>query len=80
MKKNIRHSGSWTRIASDPEICGGEPGVKGTRISVSIILSHLAAGDSSRIILKNFPHIKRNDIQACLEYASYLSTEKIIPA
>jgi len=65
-----------TRIISDANICGGEPCIKGTRIPVYVILSHLAAGDDYEIILKNFPRLKREDILACLEYAAYLSTEK----
>ena len=66
------------RIVSDPNICGGEPCIKGTRIPVHIILSHLAAGDDFNTILKNFPRITIEDIKACLEYASYLATEKEI--
>ncbi|GAI61464.1 unnamed protein product [marine sediment metagenome] len=68
-----------SRIIVDPEICGGEPCIKGTRIPVHIILSHLAAGEDEKTILKNFPHIAHEDILACLEYAAYLSTEKAIP-
>lgn len=64
------------RIISNPNICGGEPCIKGTRIPVHIILSHLAAGDDFTTILKNFPRITMEDIRACLEYASYLATEK----
>jgi len=66
------------RIISEPNICGGEPCIKGTRIPVHIILSHLAAGDDFNTILKNFPRITIEDIKACLEYASYLATEKEI--
>lgn len=64
------------RVTSNPNICGGEPCITGTRIPIHIILSHLAAGDNIEIILKNFPKISREDIQACLEYASFLATEK----
>ncbi len=66
----------YERIISDPTICGGEPCVKGTRIPVHIILSHLAAGDDYDTLLKNFPRLSMDDIKACLEYASYLATEK----
>jgi uncharacterized protein (DUF433 family) len=66
------------RIISDLSICGGEPCIKGTRIPVHIILSHLAAGDDYNTILKNFPRISIKDIKASLEYASYLATEKEI--
>ena len=64
------------RIISDPQICGGELCIRGTRIPVHIILSHLAAGDDFGTVLKNFPHLNIADIRACMEYASYLATEK----
>lgn len=69
-----------TRITIDAEICGGEPCIKGTRIPVHIILSHLATGEDYKTILENFPAITKEDILACLEYASYLTKEKLIPA
>lgn len=64
------------RIVSDPDICGGEPCVKGSRIPIHTILSHLAAGEDYDTVLKNFPRLTKEDILACLEYASFLSTEK----
>jgi uncharacterized protein (DUF433 family) len=67
-----------SRIISAPNICGGEPCIKDTRIPVHVILSHLAAGEDYETILKNFPRLKREDISACLEYAAYLATEKVI--
>lgn len=66
------------RITTDPEICGGEPCIKGTRIPVHVILSHLAAGEDYETVLKNFPRITKEDILACLEYASFLTTEKAV--
>jgi len=66
----------YDRIISDPTICGGEPCIRGTRIPVHIILSHLAAGDDYNKLLENFPRISIDDIKACLEYASFLATEK----
>jgi len=67
------------RIVSDPAICSGEPCIRDTRIPVHIILSHLAAGDSVETVLKNFPRITKEDVQACLEYAAFLATEKAVP-
>ncbi len=66
-----------SRIISDPRICGGEPCIKDTRIPVHVILGHLASGEDYNAILRNFPRLKREDILACLEYAAYLSTEKV---
>ena len=68
------------RIVSSPEICGGEPCIRGTRIPVHVILSHLAAGEDYATILKQFPRLTREDILACLEYAAFLATEKVAPA
>ena len=62
---------------SDINVCGGEPCIKGTRIPVRIVLSHLAAGDTVEDILRDFPSITEADIRACLEYASYLATEHV---
>jgi len=64
------------RITVDPAVCGGEPCIRGTRIPVHVILGHLASGEDYQTVLKNFPNITRDDILACLEYASFLSTEK----
>ena len=66
------------RIITDPEVCGGEPCIKGTRIPVHVILSHLAAGEDRQTLLKNFPSITHEDILACLEYASFVTTEKVV--
>ena len=68
------------RITSDPKICGGDPCIKGTRIPVHIILSHLAAGESKEAVLTQFPKLAAEDIRACLEFAAYLSTEKAVPS
>ena len=65
------------RIISDMKICGGEPCVKGTRIPVRVVLSHLAAGDTAEQLLRDFPNLSEADIRACLEYASYLATEHV---
>lgn len=68
------------KISSDPAVCGGEPCIKGTRVPVHVVLSHLAAGEDVEMVLRNFPRLTREDVLACLEYASYLATEKALPA
>jgi uncharacterized protein (DUF433 family) len=68
------------RIAIDPAVLVGKPVVRGTRISVEWIVDLLAAGWSHEQILENYPHLTREDIQACLSYASeLLHSEKIFP-
>ncbi len=65
------------RITADSSVCGGEPCIKGTRIPVWVVLSHLAAGDTTKELLEEFPSINESDIRACFEYASYLAKEHV---
>ena len=57
-------------IESKPDIMFGKPVVKGTRIPVDIILEKLAYGSSADSILQDYPALKKEDIFACLYYAS----------
>ena len=66
------------RISVDPSICHGKACIKGTRIMVSIILDNLAAGEDVSTILRSYPTLKDEDIQAALQYASELVREKIV--
>ena len=57
------------RISADPAIFGGKPIVRGMRISVELILSLLAQGESLSDILADYPELEPDDIRACLAYA-----------
>jgi uncharacterized protein (DUF433 family) len=63
------------RILVDPEILAGKPLIRGTRLAVEFILELLAAGQSETELLSNYPGLTRDDILACLSYASYLAHE-----
>ena len=63
------------RIVADPEILAGKPVIRGTRLAVELILELLAAGQSESELLTNYPGLTRDDILACLSYASYLAHE-----
>jgi len=66
----------WSeRIHQDPEILAGKPVIRGTRLAVEFILELLAAGRSEADILDDYPGLTREDILACLAYASYLAHE-----
>lgn len=66
------------RIVIDPEILVGKPVIKGTRLSVEFIIDLLAQGWAENEILRNYPGVTREDIQACLSYASeILKVEKV---
>ena len=58
------------RIVCEPSILGGKPTVKGTRISVELILGWLAAGWTFDDLLQSYPNIVREDILAALAYAA----------
>jgi uncharacterized protein (DUF433 family) len=58
------------RIAIDPEIRGGKPVIRGTRITVYDILEYLAGGMTEDQILDDFPSLEREDIRAVLEFAA----------
>ncbi|MGR3219695.1 MAG: DUF433 domain-containing protein [Candidatus Anammoxibacter sp.] len=58
------------RVELDPRVCNGRPVIKGTRIPVSIILEQIADGNTWNTILKGYPELKKEDIQAALYYAS----------
>lgn len=58
-----------SRITADPEIFGGKPIIRGMRISVELILSLLAQGETAQAILDDYPELELEDIRACLAYA-----------
>lgn len=61
--------GLLDRITADPAIFGGKPIVRGMRISVELILSLLAQGETQDAILDDYPGLQADDIRACLTYA-----------
>lgn len=68
------------RITLDPAVLVGKPVIRGTRLSVEFIVGLLANGWSIEDVLKEYDHITREDIQACLAYAHYLlAEEKLYP-
>lgn len=73
---------SWQeRIVSDPEILGGKPCIRGTRISVELILGWLAAGWTFEQVIDAYPHITRDDVLAALAFAAeMMHDEKYLAA
>jgi uncharacterized protein (DUF433 family) len=62
---------NWkSHIESNPNILFGKPVISKTRISVDLILEKLASGDTIEDILEAYPNISKNDIFACLQFAS----------
>ena len=68
------------RIEINPEVLTGKPVVKGTRLAVEFIVDLLAQGWTEGAILENYPGLTREDIHACLRYASAtLQAERVYP-
>jgi len=67
------------RIKVDPDIMLGKPFIKGTRITVELILRKLSEGMTIEDILKAYPHITKDDILAAISYsADVISKEELI--
>lgn len=67
------------RIERNPQIMFGKPVIKGTRLTVEIILEKLAYGETEDEILKEYPFLKKEDIKAAFLYAARtLSLEEVV--
>ena len=67
------------RITIDPQVCGGKPCVKGTRIWVSLILDFLADGMREEDLLVEYPQLIHEDVLAAIAYGAEAARERIIP-
>ena len=65
-------------ITVDPNVCHGKPCVMGTRVMVSVILDNLAVGQTPEEIMKSYPSVSREAIQAAIAYAADLARERIV--
>jgi len=65
-------------IVRDPKICGGEPVIRGTRVTVRTILASLAEGARIEEILEDFPTLKEEDVRAVIAFAA-ASAEDDLP-
>ena len=62
---------SWRKLITvEPGKRGGKPYVRGIRITVYDVLSHLAAGMTTQEVLDDFPYLTADDVRACLAYAT----------
>jgi uncharacterized protein (DUF433 family) len=67
------------RIAIDPKIMLGKPIIRGTRITVELVLRKIAEGADESILLAAYPHLKKEDIQAAVRYAAdMLAHEEVL--
>ncbi|TWT40929.1 hypothetical protein RAS1_36170 [Phycisphaerae bacterium RAS1] len=57
-------------IVRDPKICGGQPVLRGTRVTLRTILASLAAGDTVEAIMKAFPTLTREHLNEVVAFAA----------
>lgn len=67
-------------IEINPQVLVGKPVIRGTRISVELVLQMIAAGVSETEILDNYPSLSPDDLRACVAYAADLvASEEVYP-
>jgi uncharacterized protein (DUF433 family) len=72
MAIKIEHTAYADRIVQDPAILSGKPVVKGTRISVEVVLDYLANNLDFNDLFADYPRLTMDDVKACLAFAQAL--------
>jgi uncharacterized protein (DUF433 family) len=70
----------FDRIVTDPEILGGKPCIRGTRLSVEFLLDLFAQGAGRTDVLAAYPHLEDEDIEQALRYAARILGNEIVIA
>ena len=65
-------------ITADPTVCHGRACMRGTRIMVSVVLDNLAAGLTPDEIVRSYPPLSREAVQAAIAYAAELGRERVV--
>jgi len=70
------------RITVNPNVCLGQPTIRGMRITVSVILKMLASGSSIQEVLEAYPELEAEDVQQAIKYAAWIVSDQIhmVPA
>jgi len=64
-------------ISIDPNVCHGQPCIRGTRVLVTVVLDALAAGLSPADIISDYPTIDESGVRAAVAYASWIAKQEI---
>ena len=68
----------FDRITSDPAILAGKPIIRGTRISVAMILEWMASGANRADIVAKHPHLRTEDVEQALAYAAQWTRNEVL--
>jgi len=66
------------RITINQDVCNGRPTIRGKRITVQTVLEFLGAGETVEEILHQYPSLEKEDIAACLQFASSLMDRNFV--
>jgi len=64
-------------ISRDPQICGGEAVIRGTRVTLRTVLASLAEGAGEREIIRSFPALTSDDVRAAIAFAATAAEEDL---
>jgi uncharacterized protein (DUF433 family) len=70
--------GIYNHLSSDPGVCGGKICIKGTRITVALVLELLASDMTVKQILEEYDSLTREDVMAALRYAAHLAHARVV--
>jgi len=65
------------RITVDPNVCLGQPTLRGMRITVSVVLKMLAGGKSVQDVLTAYPELEPEDVRQAMMYAAWVVSDQI---
>ena len=67
----------FDRITFDPDVMGGRACIRGTRLTVSLVLNLVANGMGEREIIADYPYLETQDVRQALTYAAWLAEESV---
>jgi len=70
---------TWNRITVDPAVLQGRPCIRNMRITVNLVVNHIANGMTPSEIVDEYPDLEPEDITECLQYAACLTDERVAP-
>lgn len=65
------------RVTIDPNVCLGQPTLRGTRITASVVLKMLAGGKSIQDVLAAYPELETEDVQQAMRYAAWVVSDQL---
>jgi len=66
------------RITQEPDVMGGKPCIRNTRVTVGMLVGSIASGQTVNDVLADFPYVEREDVMQALQYAAWLAQDREI--